>query len=155
MNVCDRGHQFSLIHRFPLVDISVVCFIRPGQRLGDVTRWVCCLSKRILVMLAVFTCAVYGKNVFLKESEWFQTVNVFIFAPKSAHFKQVCSVWGILPLVAKLELHVLWTFCLICHWSVQCLYALWVISSPAEMCFSVATFGTAMSKGNTHYSSRA
>lgn len=48
VNVCDRGQLFSLIHRFPLIDISVVCFIRPGRRLGDVTPCVCCFSERIL-----------------------------------------------------------------------------------------------------------
>lgn len=52
-------------------------------------------------MLAVFACTAYGKNVFSKESKWLRTVNVFIFAPKSAEFKQLCSFPGILPLVAK------------------------------------------------------
>lgn len=39
------------------------------------------------------------------------------------------------------ELYVLWTCDLLClcHCSIQCLYALWVTNSPAEMCFSVAT----------------
>lgn len=67
VNVCDGGQLFSVIHRFPLVDISVVCFIRPGQRLGDVAPWVCCFSERILVMLAQKSFTVYGKNVFSKR----------------------------------------------------------------------------------------
>lgn len=96
-NACDRGQLFSLIRRFPLIDISPVCFTSLGQRLADVTPRVCCFSKRIPVMLAVFACSVYGKNVFSKESEYFHTANVFIFAPKSAEFKHFCSVQGSSP----------------------------------------------------------
>lgn len=48
-------------------------------------------------MLAVFACPVCGKNVFSKESEYFHTVNVFIFAPTSAEFKHFCSVQGLSP----------------------------------------------------------
>lgn len=44
-------------------------------------------------MLAVFACSVYDKNV----SEYFHTVNVFIFAPKSAEFKRFCSAQGSSP----------------------------------------------------------
>lgn len=44
------------------------------------------------------------KKVFSKELEWFQTVSVFIFTAKSAHFKQFCFSGegrGVLPLVAE------------------------------------------------------
>lgn len=92
-------------------------------------------------MLAVFALTVYGKNVFSKESEWLRTVNVFVFVPRSAEFKQLCSVQGSSPWWPSRELYVLWPCDLryLCHCSIQCLYALWVTNSPAEMCFSVAT----------------
>lgn len=49
-------------------------------------------------MPALFACTVYGKKrgkkVFSKELEWFQTVSVFIFTAKSAHFKQFLFLWG-------------------------------------------------------------
>lgn len=65
--------------------------------------------------LAVFACTVYGKNVFSKESEWFRTVNVFIFAPKSAEFK-VLFCAGSSPWWPSRELYVLWTCDLSLPW---------------------------------------
>lgn len=61
------------------------------------------------MVLAVFACTVYGKNVFSKEPECLHTVNVFIFVPKSAEYKQFCSVQGSSPWWPSRELYVLLT----------------------------------------------
>lgn len=105
-------------------------------------------------MLAVFACTVYGKNVFSKESEWFRTVNVFIFAPKSAEFKQFCSVQDSPPGGQVGNCMFCGPVIYLCHGSIQCLCALWVTNSPAEMCFSVATFLLAATKSEVFWNWR-
>lgn len=74
--------------------------------------------------------------MFSKEQEWFQIVNVFIFVAKSAHLNNFVGLEGS-PSSGPAGNCMFWG---LSDCSVQRLCALWVIDSPAEMCFSVATF---------------
>lgn len=73
--------------------------------------------------------------MFSKQLEWFQTVYVFIFVAKSAHLNNFVGLDGS-PSSGQAGNCM---FLRLSDCSVQPLYALWVIDSPAEMCFSVAT----------------